>query len=441
MCMDLSEIDAVRALLASRPRPVGWQERRMRLDEVASVWPVAGDVKLTEVDIEGVPGEWSAVPGSDPSRVLLYFHGGGYCSGSILSHRRLVTEAGRAAGICTLAIGYRLAPEHPFPAALDDAFASWRFLRNQEIAPAHIIIGGDSAGAGIVATLTCRLRDAGDRLPGCVWLVSPWTDLTMQGATLASKDAVDPLIHKAYLTELADAYLPAGIDRKDPRVSPLYADLSGFPPMLIQVGSDEALLDDATRFAGAAGAAGVAVTLEIWPRMIHAWPLWNAHLDQGAARSPMPAILFEASCDRSSRQALRLREVEPHLAITLRIVRPITAHLHKQEQMHWRLDAVCDFLPSFHRDLLDRLPLQAKNDLALAFALHKNRLIDADRTVAKAFPVRRFDRGRIGNFLVQAQKHLFARDLGRPLAHWRVGDLVFRKKPNAVRHAVSEIGF
>jgi monoterpene epsilon-lactone hydrolase len=117
--------------------------------------------------------------------------------------------------------------------------------------------------------------------PACAWLVSPWTDLTMSGSTLASKDAVDPLIHKGYLGELAEAYLPAGLDRRDPRVSPLYSDLRGLPPTLIQVGSNETLLDDAVRFTAAAGAAGVAVTLEIWPRMIHAWPLWNAQLEPG----------------------------------------------------------------------------------------------------------------------------------------------------------------
>jgi epsilon-lactone hydrolase len=279
--MAQSEIDAIRALLTSKPRPSGWPERRKRLGEVGSVWPVADDVKLTAVDVNGVPGEWSIVPGSDPSRVLLFFHGGGYCSGSIVSHRRLVTEAGRAAGMRTLAIEYRLAPEHPFPAAYDDALTAWRFLRNQNIPAAHIAISGDSAGAGLTVALISRLRDAHEELPGCAWLISPWTDLTMSGSTLASKTAVDPLIHNEYLNELADAYLPAGMDRKDPRVSPLYADLSSFPPMLIQVGSAETLLDDATRFAGVAGAADVSVTLEIWPRMIHAWPLWNAHLEPG----------------------------------------------------------------------------------------------------------------------------------------------------------------
>ncbi len=276
-----SEVDAVRALLSSKPRPVGWLERRKRIDEIGSVWPVADDIELTAVDVNNVPGEYSIAPGSDASRVLLYFHGGGYCSGSIRSHRRLVTEAGRAAGMRTLAIDYRLAPEHPFPAAYDDALTAWRFLRDQNIPAAHISIGGDSAGAGLTMALIGRLWDADEELPACAWLLSPWTDLTMSGLTLASEAAIDPLIHKEYLNELAEAYLPAGIDRRDPRVSPLFADLTNFPPTLVQVGSDETLLDDATRLAARSGAADVAVTLEIWPHMIHAWPLWNACLEAG----------------------------------------------------------------------------------------------------------------------------------------------------------------
>src|SRR6185437_7705466 len=279
--MAQSEIDAIRELLSSKPRPVGWPERRKRLDDVGSVWPVADDVKIAPVDVNGLPGEWSIVPGSDFSRVLMFFHGGGYCSGSIVSHRRLVTEAGRAAGVRTLAIAYRLAPEHPFPAAYDDVMTAWRFLRDQNIPASHIAIGGDSAGAGLTLALIRRLRDALAELPCCAWLISPWTDLTMSGWTLSSRDAIDPLIHKGYLIELADAYLPAGMDRKDPRVSPLYADLKRFPPVMIQVGSAETLLNDATRFAAAAGVADVRVTLEIWPQMIHAWPLWNARLKAG----------------------------------------------------------------------------------------------------------------------------------------------------------------
>jgi acetyl esterase/lipase len=211
----------------------------------------------------------------------MFFHGGGYCSGSILSHRRMVTEAGRAAGMRTLAVGYRLAPEHPFPAALNDARAAWRFLLQQGIAAAHIGIGGDSAGGGLTVALINMLRDDNEALPACAWLVSPWTDLTMSGATLTTKDETDPIIHKAYLQELAKAYLGDGVNEEDPRVSPLFADVRGFPPTLIQVGSDETLLDDATRFAAVLGAADVPVTLEIWPHMIHAWHLWNAYLEPG----------------------------------------------------------------------------------------------------------------------------------------------------------------
>ena len=279
--MPQSEIDGIRALLGAKPRPVGWAERRRRLDEVGATWPVAEDVKLEAVDLDGVPGEWSIVPGADASRLVIYFHGGGYCSGSIVSHRRMVTEAGRAGGVRTLAVAYRLAPEHPFPAARDDALTVWRLLRKQGYPAKQIAVGGDSAGANLTLALVGELKRAGEDLPGCLWLVSPWTDLAMSGATLESKSAVDPLIHKAYLEELAGAFAPQGMDRRDPRLSPLYASLERLPPTLIQVGSAETLLDDSVRLAAAAGEADVPVTLEIWPHMIHAWPLWNARLEPG----------------------------------------------------------------------------------------------------------------------------------------------------------------
>ena len=277
----LTEIAAIRDLLAAKPRPVGWGERRARLDEVGTHWPIADDVVCTGVQCDGVPGEWSMAPGSDAGKVLLYFHGGGYCSGSIESHRRLVTEAGRAARMRTLAIDYRRAPEQPFPAQHEDALAAWHFLRRQGIAAEDIVVGGDSAGGNLTLALIGRLCAAGEPLPRCAWLISPWTDLTMSGSTLAGKDPIDPIIHKAYLEELAGAYVPAGTDPGDPLISPLFADLHGFPPLLIQVGSAETLLSDATRLAEAAGSADVPVRLEIWPHMIHAWPVWNAGLEDG----------------------------------------------------------------------------------------------------------------------------------------------------------------
>lgn len=275
------DIDKLRELLASKPRPTSWAERRERINEVGSTWPVAEDITCTPAEFGSIKGEWTSAPDADPSRVLLFFHGGGFCSGSVTSHRRLASEAGRAAGARCLAIDYRLAPEHPFPAALEDGLRAWLALRRSGIEARHIALAGDSAGGGLSVALANELREAGEDSPGCLWLISPWTDLTLSGPTLLSKDAEDPLIHKPYLEELASAYVAGRIERRDPRVSVLFADLKNLPPILIQVGAAETLLSDATRFAEAAGAADVAVTLEIWPRMIHAWPVWNGGLTEG----------------------------------------------------------------------------------------------------------------------------------------------------------------
>ncbi|MFG1349279.1 alpha/beta hydrolase [Xanthobacter autotrophicus] len=279
--MGISDIDALRAILAASPRPQTLAERRERMEQVTAIDPIDPDIIVTPVDAGGVPGEWSLAPGADPTRVLLFLHGGGYSSGSLKSHRTMVTGAGRAAGSRTLAIAYRLAPEHPFPAALDDAEASYGFLLAQGYAPRSIAVGGDSAGGGLTLALFQRLRAKGMDLPACGWLVSPWVDLDMTGASIDTKDAVDPLIHRAYLEMLAQAYLAGGGRRADPLVSPLHADLSGLPPILIQVGSAETLLDDAVRMAGRLGACDGSVRLSIYPHMIHAWPIWYHRLAEG----------------------------------------------------------------------------------------------------------------------------------------------------------------
>jgi acetyl esterase/lipase len=195
----------------------------------------------------------------------------------------MAAEAGRAAGVQTLALEYRLAPEHPFPAALTDALAAWDWLTSTGIAPNRIVVGGDSAGGGLTLSVWQELRRTGREGPACLWLVSPWTDLTMSGASVDENDAIDPLLHRPYLEELAAAYVPAIVARNDPRVSPLFADLTGLPPTLVQVGADETLLDDSVRLVRAAARAETDVRLHVLPHMIHAFPLWNAVLPAARA--------------------------------------------------------------------------------------------------------------------------------------------------------------
>jgi epsilon-lactone hydrolase len=269
------EIEAIRAQLAAHPRPANLADRRKRLDALGMQYAIAPDVNVEVVEANGVPAEWTATPGADPAHVILFLHGGGYISGSLNSHRHMIAQAGREAGARTLALGYRLAPEHPFPAALQDAHAGFRYLLTRGVAAENIAMAGESAVAALVS-----LRDAGEPLPACVWCSSPWVDLEQSGASMSEKAAVDPLIQKTYLDELAATYLN-GADPRTPLASPLHADLHGLPPMLIQVGSAETLLDDAVRLARMAGAAGVRVNLGVWPDMIHAWTLFYQQVAAG----------------------------------------------------------------------------------------------------------------------------------------------------------------
>jgi acetyl esterase/lipase len=275
-----AEIDVIREIIASHPRPAGLSERRKRLDALGGQYALPTDVRVDAVDANGVAAEWTTTPGADPGRVIMFLHGGGYISGSLDSHRHMVAQAGREARARTLALGYRLAPEHPFPAALEDAIAGYRFLLSQGLEPKHIAVAGESAGGGLAIATLVSVRDAGLALPACTWCSSPWVDLEASGDSMTTKAPVDPLIQKPYSLELAAAYLN-GADPRTPLASPIYAELKGLPPMLIQVGSAETLLDDAVRLARVAGAADVRVTLEVWPDMIHAWHLFYQQVAAG----------------------------------------------------------------------------------------------------------------------------------------------------------------
>lgn len=291
-----SDIDVIRARLASHPRPADLAERRARVDALAADYALPPDVRVEPIDAQGVPAEWTSTPAADGERVILFLHGGGYVSGSLKSHRHMVAQAGREARARTLALGYRLAPEHPFPAALDDALTGYRFLLASGIAPARIALAGESAGGGLALATALSLREAGLPLPGCLWLSSPWVDLALTGASMESKAAVDPLLGRTYLSELASLYLN-GADALGPLASPINADLVGLPPMLIQVGSAETLLDDSVRLAAVAGAADIAVHLEIWPHMIHAWHLFYQDVADGRRSLARAGTFIESRLD------------------------------------------------------------------------------------------------------------------------------------------------
>jgi epsilon-lactone hydrolase len=276
--MSDTEIGALRAKLVSRPRSDDYRQRRRDIDARGLEYGLASDVSVEVTSANGVPAEWTSTPQADA--VLLYLHGGGFVIGSLYSHRHLVCEAGRAARAFTLALDYRLAPEHPFPAAVEDAVAGYRFLLARGYTPGRIAIAGDSAGGGLVVSAMIAVRDAGLPQPACGWCISPWVDLEALGETMSSKAAADPTVQKAGILDMARLYLN-GADPRSPLAAPIYADLAGLAPLLIQVGAAETLLDDAIRLAKVAGAVDVRVDLQIWPEMIHVWHLFHPELKAG----------------------------------------------------------------------------------------------------------------------------------------------------------------
>jgi monoterpene epsilon-lactone hydrolase len=263
--------DQQKASAGQAPPPLA--QWRAAFAPAGRLHPVPGDVLVTEVTAGGVPAHWLTAPGSADGRVLLFLHGGGFELGSIRSDGELAARLGRASGMRVLLPEYRLAPEHPFPAAIDDVLAAWRWLRtDQGVNAASVAVAGDSAGGGLAVALLTATRDAGEELPAAAVLMSPTVDLTSSGASMTERADQDPVSTPAMLRQFAAAYLAAA-DPRTPLASPLFASLAGLPPLLVQVGTADVLLSDSERLAAAAAEAGVEVTLEVGEGLPHVYQL------------------------------------------------------------------------------------------------------------------------------------------------------------------------
>ena len=274
------EIAQLRDVIAARPRATEIAQMRLDFDARGKAFGLPSDVTVQPISANGIKAEWTSTPDADPSNVILYVHGGGYVICSLDSHRHLAAEVGRASGARTLALDYRLAPEHPFPAAVEDTVAGYRFLLDSGIQPKRIALAGDSAGGGLVVGALLAIREAGLPLPACGWCISPWVDMEALGESFNDRAAADPIVQRATIQMMAQYYL-GGANPRHPHAAPIYGDLRGLPPLLIQVGAAETLLDDAISLARKAGAADVVVDLQIWPEMIHVWPLYFPVLAAG----------------------------------------------------------------------------------------------------------------------------------------------------------------
>jgi monoterpene epsilon-lactone hydrolase len=255
-------------------------ERRAGYDATLGANPRPGDIDIQAILIEHLDADWVAVPESDGPCTILYLHGGGYIVGSHTAYGEFAGRLARATRSRVCVVDYRLAPEYPFPAALEDAVLAYRWLLNEGIASSDIVIAGDSAGGGLALATLMALRDAGVPLPRCAVTFSPWTDLCGTGATLAPGAVDDPMIQAEAIIDMASHY--AGDESANPLVSPLYGEFHGLPPLLIQVGTREVLLDDARRVRDKASAAGVPVTYHEGEGLIHVWPVLAAAAPESA---------------------------------------------------------------------------------------------------------------------------------------------------------------
>ncbi len=282
--MPSDEYKNILELLESMPDTSGmtFEERRADFEQQVAILPMAESISCEPVSAGDIPAEWIVPEGAPDGDAMLYLHGGGYCVGSISTHRSMVSHIARAAKTKALLIDYRLAPENPFPAAVEDATTAYNWLLSQGIAAENIIIAGDSAGGGLTVATLVSLKEKEIPLPTAAVLISPWVDLAITGDSIASKADIDPMVTREGLTEMAEAYL-GDADPQAPLASPLYAGIEGLPPMLIHVGEAEILLDDAIRMADRAGQAGVDVTLNTAEGMCHVWHFFSSMLPEAMA--------------------------------------------------------------------------------------------------------------------------------------------------------------
>jgi acetyl esterase/lipase len=277
------ELEKVVALVKSRQvdESQGATEgRRRSFENMVDDFKIDVPAKYHRANAGGVTAEWVTAEGASDSRVVLYLHGGGYIIGSPRTHRPLMAELSQAAEAKVLGLDYRLAPEHPFPAPVEDSVAAYRWLLSEGYDPDRISVAGDSAGGGLTVAMIVQARYMGLRMPAAAVCISPWVDMEGLGESMETRAEVDPMVGKENLMVSAKTYL-GGSDSRAPLAAPLYADLRGLPPILIQVGDAEVLLDDSTRLAGVAREAGVEVQMDVWDDMIHVWHLFAPILPEG----------------------------------------------------------------------------------------------------------------------------------------------------------------
>jgi acetyl esterase/lipase len=276
--------ETLEAILRQSAFPAGLEvtEQRRLLKELISAQPLPAGVNVTPGTLGGVPTAEITIDGIEPRHVVLYFHGGVYALGDAFSAADLASQVGRRTSARVISVDYRLAPEHPYPAAVDDALAAYEALLQSGVRPSDIVFAGESAGGGLVVATMVNARDHGLPLPAAGFAMSPYVDLTLSGTSMKTKHDVDPLLSPENLLPRVTDYT-AGQDAGTGLISPIFADLSGLPPLIIQVGTHEVLLDDAIRLAGQAATADVEVTLDITPRVPHVFQVYYGILDEAAA--------------------------------------------------------------------------------------------------------------------------------------------------------------